>query len=259
MTLLRSAPLNGPAGYSAAQSIQTDSLTYAPGAVPNGVAGRMEWVADPLGERGTVLRCQLGAWTAESGGYGNRSEINFPNETVTAGNAAPRWYKWSCMIPLSGFIADDRYFSIAQIHDEPDGGDGGRWPNFILYAGMGELLVMLPRTNPPTDGDSVGRVAARYPLVRDRWMDIQLGVNLSLETTGWIDLIIDGKLVLRERNHGTAYDDVVGPWHKLGVYNIFKHAAPASGIIAAVYFSACEHHTPPYAPGATRVKSVQVP
>lgn len=259
MTLLRSAPLNGPASWTAAQSIQTDSLTYAPGAVPNGVAGRMEWVADPLGQRGTVLRCQLGAWTAESGVYGNRSEINFPNETVTAGNAAPRWYKWACMVPSSGFIADDRYFCIAQIHDEPDGGDGVRWPNFILYAGMGELLVMLPRTNPPTDGDSVARVAARYPLVRDRWMDIQLGVNLSIETTGWIELIIDGNLVLRERGHGTAYDDVVGPWHKLGVYNILKHATPASGIIATAYFTGCEHHTPPYAPGATKVQSVQVP
>ena len=142
MTLLRSAPLNGPGSYSAAQSIQVDSFTAAPGAVPNGVAGRMEWVADPLGQRGTVLRCQLGAWTPESGTYGNRSEINFPNETVTAGNAAPRWYKWSFMVPSSPFDAADRYFCIAQIHDEPDGGDGARFPNFILYAGMGDWLVI---------------------------------------------------------------------------------------------------------------------
>ncbi len=258
MTLLRSAPLNGPGTYSEAQSVQVDSDTYAPGAVPSGVAGRMEWVNDPLGQRGTVLRCQLGAWTAESGIYGNRSEINFPSETVTPGSAAPRWYKWSFMVPSSPFIADDRYFCIAQIHDEPDGGDGARWPNFILYAGAGELLVMLPKVNPPTDGDAGSRVAARYPLVRDRWYDIQLGANLSQEATGWLEVIIDGDLVLKERNHATAYVDVVGPWHKLGVYNIFKHATPADGIIAAVYFTACEHHTPPYAPGATSITSAQV-
>lgn len=258
MTLLLSAPLGGPGGYAEAQSIQTDSFTYAPGAVPDGVPGRMEWVPDPLGQRGTVLRCQLGAWTAESGTYGNRSEINFPSEPVTAGNAAPRWYRWSCMVPSgSAFQADDRYFCIAQIHDDPDAGDGARWPNFSLYAGIGELLVMLPRVHPPTDGDAGSRVAGRYPLVRDRWMDIQLGVNLSLETTGWIEVIIDGNLVVREWGHGTAYNDVAGPWHKLGVYNIFKHATPPTGIIATAYFSACEHHAPPYAPGATAVQSVQ--
>lgn len=116
---------------------------------------------------------------------------------------------------------------------------------------------MLPRVHPPTDGDAGSRVAGRYPLVRDRWMDIQLGVNLSLETTGWIEVIIDGNLVVREWGHGTAYNDVAGPWHKLGVYNIFKHATPPTGIIATAYFSACEHHAPPYAPGATAVQSVQ--
>lgn len=259
MTLLRSAPFNGPGGYAAAQSIQTDSFTYAPAAVPDGVPGRVEWVADPLGQRGTVLRCQLGAWTAESGTYGNRSEINFPPEAVTAGNAAPRWYRWAVMVPSGdAFQADDRYFCIAQIHDDPDGGDGARWPNFLLYAGIGELLVMLPRVHPPADGDSGSRVAARYPLVRDRWMEIQLGVNLSMETTGWMELVIDGVLVLREWGHGTAYDDAAGPWQKLGIYNIFKHSTPPSGVIAAAYFSGCEHHIPPYPPGATVAQSGQV-
>lgn len=257
MTLHRSALLNGPGTYSAAQSIQVDSDTYAPGAVPNGVAGRMEWVPDPLGQRGTVLRCQLGAWTAESGIYGNRSEINFPNEPVSPGSAATRWYRWWMMIPSVGFDASDRYFSVAQIHDEPDGGDLGRWPNMLLYAGMGELLVMLPRTNPPADGDSGSRVAATYPLVRDRWMQVTLGTNLSQEANGWFEISIDGDLILKEYGHATQYVDVIGPWHKLGLYNIFKHATPASGVIATAYYSACEHHTPPFSVGAYTIPARQ--
>lgn len=255
MTIIRSAPLDGSAGaWTAAQSIQVDSDTWAPSSILGGVVGRMEWVLDPLGQRGTVLRSQLGPDPGAT--YGNRSEINFPSEPVAVGSPICRWAKWSCMVPADTFIADDRYFVIAQIHDKPDGGDGGRWPNFILYAGAGELLVMLPKVNPPTDGDAGSRVAARYPLVRDKWMDIQLGINLSIEGGGWIELSIDGNLVLKEYTHGTAFDDLVGPWFKLGVYNIFHHSTPTAETIARAYYSACEHHEPPYAPGALSVMSL---
>lgn len=257
MTLIRSASLNGPGSWNAAQSVQVDSPTYTPSAIPNGVSGRMDWVSDPTGQCGTVLRSQLGAWTAESGIYGNRSEINFPSEPVSVGNPVCRWYKWAMMIPSEGFVATDRYFSVAQVHEQPDGGDGARWPNFVLYAGAGELRLMLPKVNPPADGDPASRVAARYPLVLDRWMNLQIGINLSIESGGWIEFSIDGNLVLKEYTHGTHYDDVVGPWFKLGIYNIFKHETPGEGVIARAYYTANEHHGPPFSAGAYVVSSMQ--
>jgi hypothetical protein len=71
-------------------------------------------------------------------------------------------------------------------------------------------------------------------------------------------VIADGRLMLREENHGTAFDDVTGPNFKLGLYNIFKHATPVGTTpIARAYFTACEHHEAPFAPGKWAAVSEQ--
>lgn len=248
MTLVRSLPLNGAWGDT--QALQTESQTVAASAYPHGLPGALEWVSDPLGQRGTVMRSTVLPYT--TGTYGNRSELYCTPEPVAVGTRCNRWYRWSMLIQSSEWVMSDRYVSVMQIHDEPDGGDGVRWPNLILYAGAGELRVMLPRVNPPTDGDSTSRVAAVMPLPLDRWFDVLVGVNLSIESDpGWWCIVADGRLLLREQAHGTAYDDVDGPIFKLGLYNIFKHTTPEGGApIARAYYTACEHHEAPFAPGA---------
>lgn len=255
MTLIRSLPLNGLWGDT--QALQTETQTVAASAYPNGLPGAIEWVVDPMGARGTVMRSTLLPYS--SGPYGNRSELYCSPEPVSAGVRCNRWYKWSMLIDSSEWLMTDRYVSVMQIHDEPDIGDGARWPNLIIYAGAGELRVMLPRINPPTDGDSTSRVAAAIPLPLDRWFDVQVGVNLSQESEqGWWCITADNKLMLREQQHGTAYVDVDGPIFKLGLYNIFKHTTPAGDApIARAYYTACEHHEAPYAPGTFDVLSYQ--
>jgi hypothetical protein len=165
MALVRSLPLNGPGAWGDTVALQTEAGNQSPGSNPNGLPGVLEWVADPLGQRGTVLRATLIPWV--SGALGNRAEIYTAAEPVAVGTRCNRWYRWSMMIPSAEFNAADRYFSVMQIHDNPDGGDPARWPNLVMYAGAGELQLIVPHTNPPTDtGDSTGRVAGREPVHR---------------------------------------------------------------------------------------------
>ena len=256
MTLLRDMPLNGPGSWYSGSQIQIDSTSYNPPDVPNGVPGYMDWVSDPLGQRGTVLRSQVGAYV--SGSFGPRSEINMPNEPLASGSPVCRSYRWAMMVPSAGMLNDSpRAIVVAQIHDNPDGGDGARWPIMVMWVTGDELQLMLPRVNPPTDGDAGSRVAASVRGIRDRWMDIQFSINLSIEATpGWLEWIVDGVLIHRETCHGTAYDDAIGPWHKLGCYNISKYTD--AGVIGTAYYTACQHHAPPYSTGPVAAISRQI-
>ena len=258
MTVLSSGALNGIGSWPADCQIQVDAVSYNPGEVPDGIPGRMDWVPDPLGQRGTVLRSTVHTYV--SGSTGPRSEINQVTEPINHASlsAVMRWYKWDMMIPgdTSG-LTSDQFFVVAQIHDKPDGGDGDAWPNMVMYVSGDELQLMLGRVDPPTRGDAASRVAASFPLVRDRWMTIQYGTNLAVNSAGNLEWIVDGKLIHRENGHGTAFDDVAGPWHKIGTYNITKITRSDGLPVARAYYTALSRNSPPYAPGALAINGFQ--
>jgi hypothetical protein len=259
VTVLSSGALNGPGTWPTDCAIQIDTVSYAPAAVPNGIPGFMDFVDDPLGQRGKVLRSTV--YTHVSGSTGPRCEINQVNEPINTASLSPvtRWYKWDMMIPSETFgLTSAQSYVVSQVHDTTDGGDGDAWPNMIMYVSGNELQLMLGRVNPPTRGDAASRVAASYPLVRNQWMTIQYGTNLAVDAAGSIDWIIDGKLIHRENGHGTAFDDVVGPWHKIGSYNIFKITRTDGLPIGRAYYTALSRNSPPYAPGALSIANLQI-
>lgn len=268
MTVLRAITLDGtgPNGWGDVRAIQKNPIavpdvkaTFTPAERPTGIPGYHDFVADPLGQRGVVFRSSLDAYDGIDS-YGNRSEIYCTEEPVRVGTPITRLYEYSVMIPDEyEFRAADRYFVIQQIHDEPDGGDGVRWPPMIMYAGKGEFLVMLPKIDPPTDGDASSRVAGYYPMQRNRWYDVRVAVRLSIAAVaGFIEVTIDGNRIVREWFHGTSYDDAEGPQFKLGLYNIFKHTTDVapSGKIARAYFSRCTHHSEPFAFPVSRLRGL---
>lgn len=219
--------------------------TEIPKNLPNGWPGYIEFVEDPLGQRGTVFMSSIDPSPAIP--LNNRSEIYSFSEPVRRGSQITRVYAYGVMVPPDDeFIATDRLFSIQQLHDAPDPGDAPRWPNMVLMAGAGEFQVMLPLVNPPTQ-DPRHRTAGVYPLIRNKWHDVRVHMNLSVENDGWLKVYIDDNVVVQEKGHPTQYDDIEGPNFKLGVYNIYKHSTDfnsRTGKIARAYYSTCWHYAP---------------
>jgi hypothetical protein len=255
MTLLRTMTLDGTGMYrwgDGTKALQKTpptpprvNSTEIPKNVPNGWPGYIEFAQDPLGERGTVMLSSVDPSTPIL--KNNRSEIYSFSEPARKGTPVVRVYSYGVMVPSeSEFVAPDRFFSLQQLHDMPDPGDSARWPNMILMAGAGEFRVYLPLVNPPAQ-DPRNRVAGRYPLVRNKWYDIRVHINISVENDGWLKVYIDDNLIVDESGHATQYDDTEGPNFKLGVYNIWGHKDNynlQTGKIARAYFSNCWHYTP---------------
>lgn len=253
MSLIRNIPFDsvGVAGWGDTKALQKTPIvlpdtnnSFTPSAKPEGFPGYLSVVPDPQNEKGLVLESALDAYDGIET-YGNRSEIYCSEEPVRSSTPILRKYEYDVLIPgKEVFIADDRFFSIQQIHDEPDSGDGARWPNMVMYAGREEFRVMLPKIHPPADGNAANRIAGVAPIIRNHWHTIQVVIKLSMETDGFIEVYVDNRRIVREWQHGTAYNDVEGPNFKLGLYNIFKHTSNvgADGKIAKAYFSACRHY-----------------
>lgn len=153
--------------------------------------------------------------TDDQTALGQRAEIRAPSDA-----RAERWYTWEFMIPTEW--DDDAPMSVMQIHDSPDGGDAARFPNFLLTIESGQIVALVPTAALPTEGAAGTRIARR-PLVKGRWYSGFLHVSWQIGATGFRELFLDGVPMFRHFNVATHYDDVAGPYLKLGVYD-FYHA-----------------------------------
>lgn len=182
--------------------------------LPNGIDGRLFITADPLRERGNVLRATLyesDALTAS----GRRSEIR-------AGNDARQqyWYTWDCLLTDAAWLTTDD-FVVMQIHDSPDGGDPARAPNFLLVVEAGEFRVMVPSATLPTEATTLKTVAS-FPVTLGRWMRFTLNIDWQISGIGLRRFWANGVQILNQNQVATTYDDVSGPYVKLGPYNYFS-------------------------------------
>ena len=164
--------------------------------------------------------------TDEITALGRRSEITAPADA-----RAERWYQWEFMVPEHDVVHP---FSVMQIHDKPDGGDTERYPNFLLTIEGGQIIMSVPRAVLPTQ-DGFGRRVAIANLEFGRWYSCCLHVNWQIGATGFREFFLDRQPYMRESGIATHYDDVAGPYLKLGVYN-FYGSYPVEGFSHVAHF-----------------------
>jgi hypothetical protein len=206
-------PLASAGALADVYQLQAMGINVAGADYPTGIPGALEMVPDPAGQRGTVMRASVRDTDPETS-LGHRSEIRAASDT-----RVEHWYRWQFM--LADDWVDDRLFSIMQIHDSPDGLDLPRFPNFLLLAGIGSIDAYLPTATLPTES-AAGSRAGSIPLERGRWYDCCLHVVWSISAVGGVrEFFIDGRPLVRQFNVATHYDDVNGPYFKLGVYDYF--------------------------------------
>lgn len=157
---------------------------------------------------------------------GRRAEITAPPDA-----REERWYTWDFMVPEHDI---SHPFSVMQIHDTPDGGDTDRYPNFLVTIEAGQIVISVPRAVLPTQ-DGFGRRIAIADLEFGRWYSCALHVKWSIDNSGFREFFLDQVPYLRESGIATHYDDAVGPYLKLGVYN-FYGSYPPSGFDHTAHF-----------------------
>ena len=206
----------------------------------NEVAGRgrgprrCTLVADPLGQRGQVIRSELlrGDGDAIAALVGSRRSELSQTSVLQARNTV-YWVKFETLM-LSPWPIDPDWASsyriqaIAQMHDTPDGSDTGRAPPFELYAwGPDMLIESAAAINPAADNTGqVRRTLWRKPVAQmlDAWQswvirvvwDYRSAANGgSAEWTFWLN----GRRVFQEAGPQNCFNDTAGIFLATGMYS----------------------------------------
>lgn len=212
---------------SIGNAVQKSSIQQAP--APGPAAGR------PPSE---VMRYELdkGALFTSSGYTAHRAEVygRMPTSTSAPATAWPdpegavRWYTFSVYMPTDfATTADTKWLVITQWK-----GLNGGSPPVALEVKRDGLRLGGTRTNRgliPNDG-------ALGPIPRGKWTTLSVGMRLSASpTTGWVEVIRDGKTVL-PRVHVATMDTINGKtdpiYLKQGLYQDSSWSVPH-----VIYFS----------------------
>ena len=208
MALLFTAPLTSTiTDFDAAQA---NGSSVDPRGLSVAISGRIEINAAPDGSAALMSRITPG--DAETNG-GLRSEIDYVPEAN-----AERWYVWEIYFP-PGFQTVDT-LTFMQVHDSPDGGESPvKYPNFEFQTQGGYVFCTVP-LNCPSETTSNGRFPQqqRTPLVTGRWVTCAVHANWGTDSSGFLEVYFDDKLLAKEWNRACGYSDAVGPYWKLGLY-----------------------------------------
>ena len=157
--------------------------------------------------------------------YVNRltSETSYRTEAVIPGDVKKMtfdrdyWIGFSTLLP-PGWTHSGGIGMMAQIHHTNDPGESGGAPPFALRAGSGNWNIL-------SRGENVSM--ATYTLNSayedvGRWVDWVIHYRPSKTSNGVLKVWKDGALVVNQTNRSTTFDDQIGPYWKMGIYEAWK-------------------------------------
>ncbi len=206
MTLLASHPL--ATTFSEVYTLQTMGMNVSGKAYPRGIPGSFDLID---GVAKVTVR------DSDPRTYGERrSEMQFNHQLDPTGE---RWYTWKFMIPSNWNF--DTGMAIMQIHETQDEGDiQNRAVQFVLLLENGQLVARVPSSIETESPDSY-RLAI-HPFSFDKWYFMCLHANWQHTQAGFWEMFVDNVPMFRQYGIATAYDDLVGGYLKLGIYNFHK-------------------------------------
>lgn len=145
--------------------------------------------------------------------FGHRADISWRSDTRDE-----YWYTWRVMIPTS-WSSYSKRIVIAQIHDRGDSGDPTQYPNLLLMADKQEITAVVPSSIYPTPVNA-GSTKGGIRIVLGQWYDCCLHANWQI-SGGFREFFINRMPIFREYNLPTEYDNVQGPYLKIGLYDAY--------------------------------------
>lgn len=151
-----------------------------------------------------------------------RAYVAYGREAAHAnGAAAERWYRWEWYFPPD-FYANE-LISVMQFHDTPDSAElPVVFPNFEFMAQGDDLWVWVPlsctsRGQTPRYPPGVGII--KLSEIRGRWLRCAVHCNWSNAADGFLEVYFDDMLIVRDWLRPNSYDDLVGPYWVVGIYD----------------------------------------
>lgn len=222
--ILTNGLLSSDAGFASYRILEANGSRTAGSLSPDGIAGHIERVADPVNPLRYVAKSTITRDDALiAGGY--RSEFS--------GNEDPlfteRWYGFGFMIP-SEWSSTKNSINLFQVHDRADIDESGfRYAAFhmeinpidqvkVYNAYDADRVTSAPDVHPTANVDYVHRKLAEFSIVRDQWTYFVLNVRWAGDDSGSMNIWKDGEILFSENDHINTYNDVRGPWFKAGTY-----------------------------------------
>ncbi|MDH3387234.1 MAG: polysaccharide lyase [Gammaproteobacteria bacterium] len=145
-----------------------------------------------------------------------------PNEEV--------WYRFRTLIPRQLLEDQDLSIVLAQWHDKKANGAPAARPPLALRMKGGVLRADLWNDEIfAAQGDNGdGKIlyeSGDFPA--DEWIEFVFGVKWSPDDSGLVRMWMNGKLVAEHRGAIGYYDDIYGPYFKLGIYTVHDFKQPA--------------------------------
>lgn len=165
-------------------------------------ADRLAVVPSPMRQGSYALKATVKQGDDPINSSGNRNElVRMTREAV----GSEYYYRWSTMFD-STFPSAKTWQLFTQWHH--DGNSGSPPVEFLVY---GEEIRLNIGGNP-------GTIVWRTPLVRGQWQDFIFHVKWSPDSSvGFVELYLNGKLVLPKRNIATQFSGQLN-YLKVGLY-----------------------------------------
>jgi hypothetical protein len=148
---------------------------------------------------------------------------------VTSVEGAERWYGFSMYMPEKDFPVEPKYNIVFfQLHATPDKHlkEKYRIPLFSIVHRKGWLCSHHSydpvKVSPHNDNIKKNNVLIKIcPLQKlwNKWTDFVVHVKLSLKGQGLLQVWMDGKLVVDQKNINIGYNDDIGPYPSWGIYS----------------------------------------
>ncbi len=213
MAIIRSAPFSADlTGFAVSEG---SGNQYA-GSPPQQIPGRVWIDSSPDGSMAMHAKV-LQADPLTAGGQ--RAEVAMAAESF----ATPVWYVWEMYVP-SSWPRTGHPYTVMQIHDTPDAGDSVIvWPNVEMMIKDDTLLVKIGNdfTN---KGVSASKDLLTVPMLFDRWVQCAVFADWrKADSAGFLEIYFNRQLVDRRYGIQSSYNDLVGPYMKLGVYDCLHY------------------------------------
>lgn len=193
---------------SFAPGMQANNITTDATSSPTGIAGHIEIINN-------TYKSSIFSTDPQTLG-GIRSELYFTPSAVANEN----WYTWEMLInQVDWDNGSTGNCSVMQIHNKDSINAA---VNFLLMVqkdgnGSFQFVAYIPSVDPPSLS-TVYKQVAIPGFTFGKWHKFCLHSLWKADNTGWMDLIIDGVMVMRIFLYGTAYTSDA-PYPKLGTYD----------------------------------------
>ncbi|NTX35535.1 heparin lyase I family protein [Myxococcus sp. CA051A] len=167
-------------------------------------ADRLAMVSSPKRQGGYALKATVKRGDDPINSSGNRNELV---RMTREPSGSEYYYRWSTMFD-STFPNVNTWQLFTQWHQESDTVGGSPPVEFYVYGNEVRLNI----------GGNPGTIVWRAPLTRGKWMDFIFHVRWSADSkVGFVELYLDGKLVMPKRYIATQYSGQVN-YLKIGLY-----------------------------------------